>query len=86
MPIRAKETVLLICDIQDRFRGYFFHVQSSRAAAKLTAGTAIWNFDAVVSTSRKMIKAAKVSNKPGAKSRAPVRTPHLVPGRAVQWR
>ncbi|KAK1923788.1 Isochorismatase hydrolase [Papiliotrema laurentii] len=46
MPIRAKETVLLICDIQDRFR------------------TAIWNFDAVVSTSRKMIKAAKLLDIP----------------------
>ena len=33
-------------------------------AHALTSGTQIWNFDAVVGTTRKMVKAAKVSRRP----------------------
>lgn len=60
--IDPKKTVLLVCDIQDRFRACRSSPdeQVDQVCSLLTQGSAIWNFDAVVTTSRKMVRAAKV--------------------------
>ena len=57
--ISPRSTILLVCDVQERFREY----ETSHAVRRLTiAGAAIHGFDAMSSNIAKMIKAAAVKS------------------------
>ena len=55
-----KKTVLLVCDIQAKFSGSLFHGQPGVSSNNEATGDAIYGFQDVVATTRKMFKIAKV--------------------------